>query len=147
MQTKIRRITVTTSTIEKELLGLERQYWQAVKDQDAAAAMRLTAEPCIITGASGVQKVTRDQMGQMMKQANTYSIKNYKLDDNVIVSMRGEDTAILAYKVREDLVVEGKPVSFEAADASVWQRQRGNWVCALHTESILGDPFGRDRRS
>jgi hypothetical protein len=24
-------------------------------------------------------------------------------------------------------------------------RRNGQWVCALHTESMLGDPFGRDR--
>ena len=24
-------------------------------------------------------------------------------------------------------------------------RKNGGWVCALHTESIKGDPWGRDR--
>ena len=39
---------------EKELLELEREYWQAVKDRDVDAAMRLTDDPCIVAGASGV---------------------------------------------------------------------------------------------
>jgi hypothetical protein len=30
---------------------------------------------------------------------------------------------------------------------STWVRRNGGWVCALHTESILGDPFGRDKRT
>jgi hypothetical protein len=25
-------------------------------------------------------------------------------------------------------------------------RRGGRWVCALHTEAIAGDPYGRDRR-
>ena len=50
-------------------------------------------------------------------------------------------------RVHEDLTVEGEPVSLDAADASVWVRREGHWRCAMHTESITGDPFGRDRRS
>jgi len=47
--------------------------------------------------------------------------------------------------VHEELTVEGKPVTLDAADASTWVRRDGRWVCALHTESLRGDPFGRDR--
>jgi hypothetical protein len=48
--------------------------------------------------------------------------------------------------VREQLTVDGNPLTLEAADASTWVRRDGRWVCALHTESIAGDPFGRDRQ-
>jgi hypothetical protein len=60
--------------------------------------------------------------------------------------MLADDVAIVAYKVTEDLTVQGKPVHLEAADSSTWVRRDGRWVCALHTEAIAGDPFGRDRR-
>jgi hypothetical protein len=53
--------------------------------------------------------------------------------------------ALVGYKVHEDLTVDGKSVSLDAADTSTWVRRDGRWVCALHTESLLGDPFGRDR--
>ena len=43
------------------------------------------------------------------------------------------------------MLVEGKPVKLEAFDTSVWMKQDGKWVCALHTESLAGDPFGRDK--
>jgi len=48
--------------------------------------------------------------------------------------------------VKEVLTVEGKPVTIDASDSSTWVRRDGNWVCALHTEALTGDPFGRDRR-
>lgn len=51
-----------------------------------------------------------------------------------------------SYRVHEELTVDGKPVTLDAADASTWVRRNGRWVCALHTEAISGDPFGRDRR-
>ena len=61
--------------------------------------------------------------------------------------MLTDDVAVIASAVREDLTVDGKPLTIKAADASTWVRRNGRWVCALHTESLLGDPFGRDRKS
>jgi hypothetical protein len=55
------------------------------------------------------------------------------------------DRAILAYKVHEDLTMDGEPGSIDAADTSPWVRRDGGRLCALHTESITGGPFGRDR--
>jgi hypothetical protein len=42
--------------------------------------------------------------------------------------------------------VEGAPISLTAFDTSVWRRRDGQWSCVLHTESLEGDPFGRDKR-
>ena len=61
------------------------------------------------------------------------------------VQQLSDDVAIIGYKVREKLTVDGKPLTMEAADASTWVRKNGRWVCALHTESVAGDPYGRDR--
>lgn len=57
-----------------------------------------------------------------------------------------DDVALVAYKVHEDLTVDGKKVSMDAADSSVWVRRNDQWRCALHTESLAGDPYGRDRK-
>lgn len=56
-----------------------------------------------------------------------------------------DDIAIVAYSVNEKLVVDGKPLQFDAHDSSVWIRRDATWRCALHTESPAGDPFGRDK--
>jgi hypothetical protein len=80
-----------------------------------------------------------------MMQESTYTIDDFVLDDDVQVRMLSDDVAVLAYKVHEALTVEGKPVIIDAADSSTWIRRDGNWLCALHTEALLGDPFGRDR--
>ncbi len=44
---------MTNVSVEKELLALERRYWSAIKERDTHAAMLLTHDPCIITGARG----------------------------------------------------------------------------------------------
>ena len=57
-----------------------------------------------------------------------------------------EGVAVVAYKVTERVVVDGRQLTLEANDASVWVQRDGEWACSLHTESIAGDPFGRDRK-
>jgi hypothetical protein len=78
--------------------------------------------------------------------AKQYTLESFELDDDVKVQQISDDVAVLAYKVHEELTVDGKPVTLDAADSSTLVRRDGRWLCALHTESILGDPFGRDRQ-
>jgi uncharacterized protein (TIGR02246 family) len=134
-----------TKTTAKELLDLENQYWTAIKEKDADLAMQLTDEECIVTGAQGVGRLNRQVLSKMLKDA-PYTLHHFELKDAEVRQLR-DDVAILAYQVHEELTVDGKPVQIDAADASTWVRRDGRWLCALHTEAIAGDPFGRDRRS
>ena len=134
---------MTTAAVEQELVELEHQYWRAIKDGDAKAAMRLSDDPCIVTGAQGVGSIDRKTLGGMLTSP-TWKLLDYEISD-VQTRQLTDDVAVVAYKVTEQLTVEGKPLTLTAADASTWVRRDGQWVCALHTESIAGDPFGRDR--
>ena len=131
---------------ETELLSLERQYWQALQDGDDAKAANLSDDPCIVAGATGVASLDRRSLAGMVKNA-TWKLRRFEIDPDVKVRLLGHDVAVLAYKVHEELTVDGKPVALDAADASTWVRRDGKWVCALHTEALAGDPFGRGRGS
>lgn len=135
---------MSNQAIEQELLALETRYWQAQKDKDGAAAAELTDEGCLIAGAQGVLQIDRKALVGMMEDAS-WSIDDYSIGDEVRVRLLDADTAILAYRVHEELTVDGEPVTIDAADTSAWVRRDDRWLCALHTESIAGDPFGRDR--
>ncbi len=135
---------MATTTAARDLLALERRYWQAMKEKDIDAAVELTDDPCIITGAQGVGLVDRQTYETMMKNA-TRDILDVEIGDDPQVRVLADDAAILAYTVHERLTVDGEPVTIDAADASTWVRRDGKWRCALHTESIAGDPFDRDR--
>jgi len=134
-----------TASVENELVELERQYWQAMKDGDAEVVARLSDDPCVVAGAQGVGQIDRAALAQMLRAA-TYKLQEFELT-NPIVRALSDDVAVLAYKVHEELTVDGKGVSLDAADSSTWVRRDGRWVCAVHTESLAGDPFGRDRRA
>jgi uncharacterized protein (TIGR02246 family) len=137
---------VTTTTIENELVDVERQYWQAIKDKDVNAAMELTDEQCIVAGASGVASINREAFAGMLN-SSAWTLNEFEFVGDVEVRALTDDVAVVAYKVKEQLTVEGKPLTLEAADASTWVRRDGRWLCALHTEAVAGDAFGRDRQS
>jgi uncharacterized protein (TIGR02246 family) len=134
---------MTSNAVERELLELEKQFWQAIKDKNADAVARLSDDPCLITGPQGVSRVNRQAMMGLTKAA-PYTLHDFRISDSQ-VRLLGDEVAVLVYDVHEELIVDGKAVTIDAADASTWVRRDGRWVCALHTESLKGDPFGRDR--
>lgn len=129
-----------------EIIKLEKQYWQALVDRDFQKARDLTSDPCIVAGAQGVAKLTRKQFDQMMSAGSNWTVEKYELSDVSVVEL-DENVAGIGYKVRMEMTVDGKPLTMEAADTSTWLRKNGTWTCTLHTESVLGDPFGRDRKA
>jgi hypothetical protein len=130
--------------LDQQILNLENQFWQSMIDKDAEAGVRLTADPCIVAGAQGVSRIDSKTFAKMVEHG-TWVLHDYEFSD-VKVERVTDDVAVIAYKVRENLTVDGKKLTLEAADASTWVRDGDGWKCALHTESVLGDPYGRDRK-
>jgi hypothetical protein len=138
--------TMTSHLIsDQELLALERQYWDALKDRDTRTIGRLTAEDSTVVGASGVGSLDPRSIVKMIDSAS-YTITNYRIDPQTLqINRLCDDTVAIAYAVHEDVEVDGKPVQLDAFDASVWKKAENGWTCVVHTESIKGDAFGRDR--
>jgi hypothetical protein len=129
-----------------QLLELERQFWDAMKGKDGAAAEQLTDE-CIVVGPQGVSAINRTMMSNLTTEGR-WTLEDFDLDEESLqVKMLANDVASVAYRVTERLRVEGQELSLEANDASVWVRESGGWKCAMHTETLAGDPYGKDRRA
>lgn len=138
---------MTTLGKEQELFEVEKRFWDAMKQKDARTAEKLTDNNCIVVGAQGVSAIDRKTMAKMTTKGQ-WDLQQYTFDSkNAQVRFIADDIAIVAYKVNERLVVDGKTLPIEANDSSVWVRRDGEWLCALHTESLAGDPYGRDRRA
>ena len=133
-----------TLTVDKEILELENRYWETIKKRDVEAAIRLTEFPCLVAGASGVGRIDNETFTKMMSGAK-WTLHDFEIKD-AEVSMPNDDVALVAYKVHEDLTVDGEKVSMDASDTSVWVRRGDEWRCALHSESLAGDPYGRDKK-
>lgn len=130
-----------------DLLETERKFWNAMKEKDAGTAGRMTDDGCIVVGAQGVSSIDPKVMAKLTKEG-TWELEHYTVDERTAqVRFINDDVALVAYKVHERVAVDGETVHVEANDASVWVRRDGEWLCAMHTESLAGDPFGRDRRA
>jgi hypothetical protein len=132
---------------EKTIVELETKFWQSMVDNDTDTAIAMLADKSVVAGAQGLALLSHDDYRGMTEQGKTlWKLKSFKLDD-VKVTFPTEDVAVIAYRVTEEMDVEGKPLTLKAADATTWVRKGGKWLAVLHTESILGDPFGRDRKA
>jgi len=137
--------TITKRITDQELLALERQYWDAIKARDARTVNRLTDPGSTVAGATGVSGWDPEAVSKAFEAPN-YTIKDYRIDpQSVRVNRIADGVVSIAYGVHEDIDMGGKPVKLDAFDLSVWKQTDNGWTCVLHTESLKGDPFGRDR--
>ena len=132
-----------SASVDARLLEAEKSFWEAIKNKDGRSAGRLSDDPCIIVGAQGIAELDRNTIEGMIGAA-PFELKSFELDrTNINIRAIRDDVVIVAYKVHEDVRVDGSDVSLDAYDSSVWIRRNGDWVCALHTETLPGDPYGR----
>ena len=135
----------STQAHEQELIEVERRFWNAMQDKDADTASELTDEQCVIVGAQGVSAIDAKTMAKLTSEG-TWELEQYSFDEQKRqIRFLTDDIAIVAYPVRERVIVDGQTLPIVANDSSVWVRRDGQWRCALHTESLAGDPFGRDK--
>ena len=125
------------------IIDLENVFWTTMKTKDVEKAVSMMAETCIVTGAQGVASLQKDSFAKMMTEGK-WKLIDYSLSD-IHVVFPNPAFAVIGYKVTEDIIIEGKQLKLIAADSSVWVQENDVWLCALHTESIAGDPFGRDK--
>ena len=79
---------MTGTTTQQELVELERRYWQALTDGDINAALELTDDPCLVTGAQGLGLIDHQTFSAMMQQAS-WTIDRAEIADDVQVRMLG----------------------------------------------------------
>src|SRR5262245_59582808 len=108
----LEEVMPTAVSAEQEILELEKSYWQAIKDRNVDAAMRLTDDPCLLAGAHGASRVDMAQFPNIMRSAK-YTLHSFDLKD-AHVRVVNHNTALTVYNVHEELTVDGKAVSMDA---------------------------------
>jgi len=132
-------------SVTDEITAIEKRFWQTIVDKDAKAGADMLTETSLVTGAQGTARLDREHYMKLMATGG-WELRSFKLSDVDVLEL-DPNVAVIGYKIREDLVVDGEKLVLEAADASTWIRGADGWKCALHTESVLGDPYGRDRKA
>src|SRR5262245_41429352 len=98
------------TTIDKELVDLEKQYWEAIRNRDGATATRLSDARCLVIGPRGIGKLDRQALAGLVENA-PYELKRWRIDEDVQVTTIAEGVALVAYKVNEEMIIDGKPTT------------------------------------
>jgi len=124
-------------TAKQDIIDLETKFWDTMVSKDTDTASAMLGEKSIVVGPMGLSEVSRGDFGKMM-DGSKWTLDSYTLSD-VQVLFPTEDTAVIGYKVRQKGTMDGKPYDMECADATTWTRSGDEWLCALHTETMLND--------
>lgn len=120
-----------------EIVALEKDYWDAMKRKDGTRSAQLSGKSSLVTGAQGVMTIPKDKMGKMTEEGK-WTLESYEFEDVQVVTPT-PDVAIIGYKVKQKVTMDGKKQELHAADSSTWIRGPEGWECHAHSESFLKD--------
>ena len=126
-------------TPAKDVVDLERKFWQAIVEQDADTAIDLLCEPALMVSTHGAMKFDHDGYRKMAEQGSLI-LTSYELSNMQIV-FPNENTAVLTYHVWLNLKprAAGSALTQEMNDTSTWIRTLDGWKCVVHTETPAGN--------
>jgi len=117
---------MNSNPTQNEILGLERKYWDAMKNNDVDAAVKLTKFPCVVTSPKGAQRIDEKEYRKMMESMKGDSYKEVEIE-NPQVDILSQDTALISYSIQHN--------GMKMLDVSTWVRENGKWACAFHSEN------------
>ena len=122
---------------QEEIVALEKEYWNAIKRKDGKRTSQLSGKVALTTSARGVTTIPKEKMGEMTEEGN-WTLESYEFDDVEVVTP-AKDVAIIAYTVKQNMMMDGKKQELRAADTSTWIRGSEGWECHAHSETFLED--------
>lgn len=128
---------MNTTNLTRDIIGLEKKYWQAMVEHDMQTALSLTDFPCVVAGPQGVQSIDKAQFEKMFNSHDQEEIKKFDFVNDPEVRQLSDDSAVVAYKTRSLVAKDGKEQPMEAIDTSTWIKRDNKWLCAMHTEIPL----------
>ena len=118
-----------------EIIALEKEYWDAMKRKDGKRTAQLSGKTALTTGARGVTSISKAKMGEMTESGD-WSLDSYDFSDVEVINPT-DNVAIIAYKVKQNVTMDGKTQQLHAADSSTWIRGADGWECHAHSETFL----------
>lgn len=118
---------------QKEIMELERQFWQAMADMDIDAATSLLDDESVSVSGGGIHHF--DPAGYKdMALAGTGRITAFRFSDERVI-FPTPDVAIASYKANQTFTMDGKTHDMTVYDTTTWVRKNGKWVASAHTET------------
>jgi uncharacterized protein DUF4440 len=120
-------------TTQKEIMDLERKFWQSIADMDVDTAAALLDEQSTSAGVQGIHYFDPAQY-KAMALAGDARITSFEFfDEKVIFPI--PDVAIASYKARQSFTMGGKSHEMVVYDTTTWVKKGGRWLASAHTET------------
>jgi hypothetical protein len=117
----------TAASTEDTLLEKEKAAWQAFKDKKSDDFKKLVSAKLMAVYAEGVSDMPGELEAMQKWDMKSFAISDYK------VTSDGSETVVTTYKVAVEGTVDGKDQSGTYNAASVWKKQKGEWMAIFHT--------------
>lgn len=120
-------------TTQREIMELERTFWQAMCDMDSDTAASMLDDQSAVVAARGIHHMDPTAYKQMAERGDVRMIDFTMSDEKVMFPT--PDVAIATYKVDQSFSIGGKEMRMVAFDTTTWVRKNGRWVASAHTET------------
>lgn len=117
----------------KEIMGLERKFWQSMVDMDVDTAVSLLDEQSTAASARGIHHFDPSEYKAMALSGNARITSFEFSDEKVLFPTSG--VAIATYKAKQCFTMDGKPYEMVVYDTTTWVKKNGRWVASAHTET------------
>lgn len=122
--------TQAPAVLKREILDLEKAYWEAMKARDADTLRRLTADEYTMVMGESITTEHKDEFVDTMTNGDM-KLKSYRLDDgDAIFREIGKDVALVAYKGHSEFERAGRTEDADYNYSTTWVRHGKNWQAA-----------------
>jgi hypothetical protein len=117
----------TAATNEDAIMEKEKAAWQAFKDKKPDDFKKVVSANVVAVYAEGMSDMQGELAAMQKWDMKTFAISDYK------ATSHGSDTVVTTYKVTIEGTSDGKDQSGTYNAASVWKKQKGEWMAIFHT--------------
>jgi hypothetical protein len=129
----------TAATNQDALMEKEKAAWQAFKDKKADDFKQMLSANVVAVYAEGMSDMQGELAAMQKWDMKSFAISDYK------VTSDGPNTVVTTYKVKVEGTYDGTDRSGNYNAASVWKKQKGEWLAIFHTnikEATAAKPAG-----
>ena len=127
--------TKSTKSLEQELFAMDKRAYDAWNRKDVKFFEGFLAPEFISPGPTAT---TKQAVIKNMLKPNSCVTKSMEFDDSRL-RMLDNTTAILTYRIKQDVTCGGKPEPKAVDIATVFVKRGGKWLSAFHSSSPASD--------
>ena len=120
--------TVSQSPPDNLIIAREKEVWEVVKNRQLDKYRTYYASNFSAVYSDGVKSHDQEAEGVLKVELKSYALSETK------VVFPNRDTPVLTYKVTVQGNYQGQDISGSYYCSSVWVKDGGKWLAALHTE-------------